>query len=131
MSTQDLDQICRGLSKNRNTLSHLSLRHCCFGDEGAELICRHVKNHPSLTHLDLTGDMIGRSGAHEAANMLQHQALHRHSSAWEESLRYRSVRMLCYFVKNSRSSFPISFINFYFAIYHINSNFNEMCSHLT
>ncbi|KAI6660466.1 hypothetical protein LOD99_14051 [Oopsacas minuta] len=86
---KDLDHICRGLAKNRNTLTILSLRHCCFGDEGTELLSRQVKNLPSLTHLDLTGNLLGVSGAHEIANMLQHQALHRHSSAWEDSLRSR------------------------------------------
>ena len=79
------------MSKNRNTLTHLSLRHCCFGDEGAELLLRCVKNLPSLTHLDLSGNLLSNAGLHETANMLLHQALHRHSTAWEESLRSRFV----------------------------------------
>ena len=61
-----------------------------------ELLCRQVKNLPSLTHIDMTGNMVGVSGAHEVANMLQHQALHRHSTAWEESLRSRLLTYYSY-----------------------------------
>jgi len=80
--------LCVGLS-GTGTLQHLSLRRCCIGDNGCELICRTIADIRSirflnLSHCDLTSNC---SGALAAA--LSRQKLALYHDTWKQSLRYR------------------------------------------
>lgn len=84
--------LCVGLS-GTETLHHLSLRRCCIGDDGCELICRTIADIRSvrslnLSHCDLTS---GCGGA--LANALSRQKLTLYHDTWKQSLRYREPNL--------------------------------------
>ncbi|CAL8296234.1 centrosomal protein of 78 kDa [Gadus morhua] len=85
---RDLNSLTKGLSKSVS-LEQLSLANCPISDEGLEVICQSVKYTTCIKAVDFTGCNLTWRGAEHMANIIKHQGLWRHSTAWAESLRYR------------------------------------------
>ncbi|KAI3372713.1 hypothetical protein L3Q82_023181, partial [Scortum barcoo] len=78
----------KGLAKSVS-LENLSLANCPISDEGLEVICQSVKYSTSIKTVDFTGCSLTWRGAEHMANIIRHQGMQRHGTAWAESLRYR------------------------------------------
>ncbi|XP_022047993.2 centrosomal protein of 78 kDa isoform X1 [Acanthochromis polyacanthus] len=85
---RDLIILTKGLSKS-TSLENLSLANCPITDEGLEVICQSVKYSTSIRSIDFTGCTLTWRGAEHMANIIKHQGMQRHGTAWAESLRYR------------------------------------------
>ncbi|KAI7797523.1 centrosomal protein of 78 kDa [Triplophysa rosa] len=85
---RDLTALTKGLAKSVS-LEHLSLAHCPIADAGLEVICQSVKYSSTIKTVDFTSCNITWQGAEHMANIIKHQAMRRHSTAWVETLRYR------------------------------------------
>ncbi|XP_058491187.1 centrosomal protein of 78 kDa [Solea solea] len=85
---RDLIMLTKGLAKSVS-LQNLSLANCPISDEGLEVICQSVKYSPSIRTVDFTGCNLTWRGAEHMANIIKHQGMQRHGTAWAESLRYR------------------------------------------
>ncbi|XP_073323299.1 centrosomal protein of 78 kDa [Pagrus major] len=85
---RDLITLTKGLAKSV-CLENLSLAHCPIADEGLEVICQSVKYSKSIRTVDFTGCNLTWRGAEHMANIIKHQGMQRHGTAWAESLRYR------------------------------------------
>ncbi|CAL8345366.1 unnamed protein product [Lota lota] len=85
---RDLNSLTKGLAKSVS-LEKLSLANCPISDEGLEVICQSVKYTTCINTVDFTGCNLTWRGAEHMANIIKHQGLWRHSTAWAESLRYR------------------------------------------
>ncbi|CAL8249210.1 unnamed protein product [Merluccius merluccius] len=85
---RDLISLTKGLAKSVS-LENLSLANCPISDEGLEVICQSVKYTTCIKTVDFTGCNLTWSGAEHIANIIKHQGMWRHSTAWAESLRYR------------------------------------------
>ncbi|KAM8865059.1 centrosomal protein of 78 kDa-like [Synchiropus picturatus] len=85
---QDLIMLTKGLAKSA-CLEKLSLANCPIGDEGLEVICQSVKYSSSIRSVDFSGCGLTWRGAEHMANIIKHQGMRRHGTAWAESLRYR------------------------------------------
>ncbi|XP_019125293.2 centrosomal protein of 78 kDa isoform X2 [Larimichthys crocea] len=85
---RDLITLTKGLSKSVS-LENLSLANCPVSDEGLEVICQSVKYSTSIRTVDFTGCNLTWRGAEHMANIIKHQGMQRHGTAWAESLRYR------------------------------------------
>ncbi|XP_076588077.1 centrosomal protein of 78 kDa isoform X2 [Chaetodon auriga] len=85
---RDLITLTKGLAKSVS-LENLSLANCPITDEGLEVICQSVKYSTSIRTVDFTGCNLTWRGAEHMANIIKHQGMQRHGTAWAESLRYR------------------------------------------
>ncbi|KAF3695620.1 Centrosomal protein of 78 kDa [Channa argus] len=85
---RDLITLTRGFAKSVS-LEHLSLANCAITDDGLEIICQSVKYSTSIRTVDFTGCNLTWRGAEHMANIIKHQGMQRHGTAWAESLRYR------------------------------------------
>ncbi|KAK5909705.1 hypothetical protein CesoFtcFv8_003612 [Champsocephalus esox] len=85
---RDLITLTKGFSKSVS-LENLSLANCPISDEGLEVICQSVKYSTSIRMVDFTGCNLTWRGAEHMANIIKHQGMQRHGTAWAESLRYR------------------------------------------
>uniref|UniRef100_A0A4W6C6K1 Centrosomal protein 78 n=1 Tax=Lates calcarifer TaxID=8187 RepID=A0A4W6C6K1_LATCA len=85
---RDLITLTKGLAKSV-ALENLSLANCPITDEGLEVICQSVKYSTSIRTVDFTGCNLTWRGAEHMANIIKHQGMQRHGTAWAESLRYR------------------------------------------
>ncbi|XP_071339389.1 centrosomal protein of 78 kDa isoform X2 [Trachinotus anak] len=85
---RDLITLTKGLAKSV-LLENLSLANCPIGDEGLEVICQSVKYSSNIRTVDFTGCNLTWRGAEHMANIIKHQGMQRHGTAWAESLRYR------------------------------------------
>ncbi|XP_017267634.1 centrosomal protein of 78 kDa [Kryptolebias marmoratus] len=85
---RDLITLTKGLAKCPS-LENLSLANCPISDEGLETICQSVKYSTSIRTIDFTGCSLTWRGAEHMANIIKHQGMQRHGTAWAESLRYR------------------------------------------
>ncbi|KAF7660825.1 hypothetical protein LDENG_00274550 [Lucifuga dentata] len=85
---RDLITLTKGLAKSVS-LENLSLANCPISDEGLEVICQSVKYSASIQTVDFTGCNLTWRGAEHMANIIKHQGMQRHGTAWAESLRYR------------------------------------------
>ncbi|KAG7281503.1 hypothetical protein CRUP_012446 [Coryphaenoides rupestris] len=85
---RDLISLTKGLAKS-GSLEYLSLANCPISDEGLEVICQSVKYTTCIKTVDFTGCNLTWRGAEHMANIIKHQGMWRHSTAWAESLRYR------------------------------------------
>ncbi|XP_031712621.1 centrosomal protein of 78 kDa isoform X2 [Anarrhichthys ocellatus] len=85
---RDLITLTKGFSKSV-VLENLSLANCPISDEGLEVICQSVKYSTSIRTVDFTGCNLTWRGAEHMANIIKHQGMQRHGTAWAESLRYR------------------------------------------
>ncbi|KAK7933521.1 hypothetical protein WMY93_004417 [Mugilogobius chulae] len=85
---RDLIVLTKGLAKSVS-LENLSLANCPISDEGLEIICQSVKYSTSIRTVDFTGCNLTWRGAEHMANIIKHQGMQRHGTAWAESLRYR------------------------------------------
>ncbi|XP_068461306.1 centrosomal protein of 78 kDa [Clinocottus analis] len=85
---RDLITLTKGFSKSVS-LENLSLANCPISDEGLEVICQSVKYSTSIRTVDFTGCNLTWRGAEHMANIIKHQGMQRHDTAWAESLRYR------------------------------------------
>ncbi|KAM8761318.1 centrosomal protein of 78 kDa [Acanthopagrus schlegelii] len=85
---RDLITLTKGLAKSV-CLENLSLASCPIADEGLEVICQSVKYSKSIRTVDFTGCSLTWRGAEHMANIIKHQGMQRHGTAWAESLRYR------------------------------------------
>ncbi|XP_032371518.1 centrosomal protein of 78 kDa isoform X2 [Etheostoma spectabile] len=85
---RDLITLTKGFSKSVS-LENLSLANCPISDEGLEVICQSVKYSASIRVVDFTGCNLTWRGAEHMANIIKHQGMQRHGTAWAESLRYR------------------------------------------
>ncbi|KAK2837808.1 hypothetical protein Q5P01_015020 [Channa striata] len=85
---RDLITLTRGLAKNVS-LENLSLANCPIADDGLETICQSVKYSARIRMVDFTGCNLTWRGAEYMANIIKHQGMQRHGTAWAESLRYR------------------------------------------
>lgn len=85
---RDLTALTKGLAKSVS-LEHLSLAHCPIADAGLEVICQSVKYSSTIKTVDFTSCNITWQGAEHMTNIIKHQAMRRHSTAWVETLRYR------------------------------------------
>ncbi|KAM9810582.1 centrosomal protein of 78 kDa [Neosynchiropus ocellatus] len=88
LQERDLIMLTKGLAKSA-CLEKLSLANCPIGDEGLEVICQSVKYSSSIRSVDFSGCGITWRGAEHMANIIKHQGMQRHGTAWAESLRYR------------------------------------------
>ncbi|XP_051923285.1 centrosomal protein of 78 kDa isoform X1 [Hippocampus zosterae] len=89
---RDLVSLTKGVAKSVS-LEVLSLANCPFGDDGLEVICQSVKYSARIKELDFTGCNITWRGAEHLANIIQHQGIQRHGSAWAQSLRYQQPKL--------------------------------------
>lgn len=87
---KDLNMLTKALSKSAS-LEHLSLARCPIADDGLEVICQSVKYSSTIRTVDFTSCNITWQGAAHMANIIKHQAVRRHGTAWAESLRYRKA----------------------------------------
>ncbi|XP_072289604.1 centrosomal protein of 78 kDa-like [Eucyclogobius newberryi] len=85
---RDLIVLTKGLAKSVS-LENLSLANCPISDEGLEIICQSVKYSTSIRTVDFTGCNLTWRAAEHMANIIKHQGMQRHGTAWAESLRYR------------------------------------------
>uniref|UniRef100_UPI0037E8D4FF centrosomal protein of 78 kDa n=1 Tax=Semicossyphus pulcher TaxID=241346 RepID=UPI0037E8D4FF len=85
---RDLITLTKGLAKSVS-LENLSLANCPITDEGLEVICQSVKYSTNIRSVDFTGCNLTWRGAEHMANIIKHQGMQRHGTAWAESLRYR------------------------------------------
>ncbi|XP_035513526.1 centrosomal protein of 78 kDa [Morone saxatilis] len=85
---RDLITLTKGLAKSVS-LENLSLANCPIADEGLEVICQSVKYSTRIRTVDFTGCNLTWKGAEHLANIIKHQGMQRHGTAWAESLRYR------------------------------------------
>lgn len=85
---RDLITLTKGFAKSVS-LENLSLANCPISDEGLEVICQSVKYSTSIRTVDFTGCNLTWRGAEHMANIIKHQGMQRHGTAWAESLRYR------------------------------------------
>ncbi|XP_033474863.2 centrosomal protein of 78 kDa [Epinephelus lanceolatus] len=85
---RDLITLTKGFAKSVS-LENLSLANCPISDEGLEIICQSVKYSTSIRTVDFTGCNLTWRGAEHMANIIKHQGMQRHGTAWAESLRYR------------------------------------------
>uniref|UniRef100_A0A8C6USS0 Centrosomal protein 78 n=1 Tax=Neogobius melanostomus TaxID=47308 RepID=A0A8C6USS0_9GOBI len=85
---RDLIALTKGFAKSVS-LENLSLANCPISDEGLEVICQSVKYSTSIRTIDFTGCNLTWRGAEHMANIVKHQGMQRHGTAWAESLRYR------------------------------------------
>ncbi|XP_077571889.1 centrosomal protein of 78 kDa-like isoform X1 [Stigmatopora nigra] len=88
LRNRDLVLLTKGLA-NALSLEALSLANCPIGDQGLEVICQSVKYSSRIKEVDLTGCNITWRGADHLANIIQHQGIQRHGTAWAQSLRYQ------------------------------------------
>ncbi|XP_077456168.1 centrosomal protein of 78 kDa-like isoform X2 [Stigmatopora argus] len=88
LRNRDLVLLTKGVA-NALSLEALSLANCPIGDEGLEVICQSVKYSTRIKEVDLTGCNITWRGADHLANIIQHQGIQRHGTAWAQSLRYQ------------------------------------------
>ncbi|XP_073526934.1 centrosomal protein of 78 kDa isoform X2 [Phyllobates terribilis] len=91
---RDLVTLAKGLAAS-SSLESLALPYCSGGDEGLKIICKSVKNSPTIKVIDFTGCNLTWHGAEWIASIVKHQATRRHSEAWAESLRYRRPDLDC------------------------------------
>ncbi|XP_074527190.1 centrosomal protein of 78 kDa isoform X2 [Halichoeres trimaculatus] len=89
---RDLITLTKGLAKSVS-LENLSLANCPITDEGLEVICQSVKYSTSIKTVDFTGCNLTWRGAEHMANIIKHQGMQRHGTAWAESLRYRQPQL--------------------------------------
>ncbi|XP_062237676.1 centrosomal protein of 78 kDa [Platichthys flesus] len=89
---RDLITLTKGLTKTVS-LENLSFANCPISDEGLEVICQSVKYSLSIRTVDFTGCNLTWRGAEHMANIIKHQGLQRHGTAWAESLRYRQPHL--------------------------------------
>uniref|UniRef100_A0A3Q4HWZ8 Centrosomal protein 78 n=1 Tax=Neolamprologus brichardi TaxID=32507 RepID=A0A3Q4HWZ8_NEOBR len=85
---RDLITLTKGLAKS-TSLENLSLVNCPISDEGLEVICQSVKYSANIRAVDFSGCSLTWRGAEHMANIIKHQGMQRHGTAWAESLRYR------------------------------------------
>ncbi|CAN9513087.1 unnamed protein product [Ophioblennius macclurei] len=85
---RDLITLTKGLAQS-TSLKNLSLANCPISDEGLEVICQSVKYSTNIRVVDFTGCNLTWRGVEHMANIIKHQGLQRHGTAWAESLRYR------------------------------------------
>uniref|UniRef100_A0A3Q0R9P7 Centrosomal protein 78 n=1 Tax=Amphilophus citrinellus TaxID=61819 RepID=A0A3Q0R9P7_AMPCI len=85
---RDLIALTKGLAKSAS-LENLSLANCPISDEGLEVICQSVKYSTNIRTVDFSGCSLTWRGAEHMANIIKHQGMQRHGTAWAESLRYR------------------------------------------
>ncbi|XP_063345712.1 centrosomal protein of 78 kDa isoform X1 [Pelmatolapia mariae] len=85
---RDLITLTKGLAKS-TSLENLSLVNCPISDEGLEVICQSVKYSTNIRAVDFSGCSLTWRGAEHMANIIKHQGMQRHGTAWAESLRYR------------------------------------------
>ncbi|XP_029296648.1 centrosomal protein of 78 kDa [Cottoperca gobio] len=85
---RDLITLTKGFAKSVS-LENLSLANCPISDEGLEVICQSVKYSTRIRMVDFTGCNLTWRGAEHMANIIKHQGMQRHGTAWAESLRYR------------------------------------------
>ncbi|XP_028314479.1 centrosomal protein of 78 kDa isoform X2 [Gouania willdenowi] len=88
---RDLIMLTKGLAKS-DSLENFSLANCPIMDEGLEVICQSVMYSTSIKWVDFSGCSLTWRGAEHMANIVKHQGLQRHGTAWAESLRYRLPR---------------------------------------
>ncbi|XP_054629350.1 centrosomal protein of 78 kDa [Dunckerocampus dactyliophorus] len=88
---RDLINLTKGLAKS-SSLEAISLANCPIADEGLEVICQSVKYCTRIREIDFTACNITWRGAEHLANIIQHQGMQRHGSAWEQSLRYQKPK---------------------------------------
>ncbi|KAM9391391.1 centrosomal protein of 78 kDa [Pholidichthys leucotaenia] len=85
---RDLITLTKGLAKS-TSLENLSLSNCPITDLGLEVICQSVKYSTTIRTVDFSGCSLTWRGAEHMANIIKHQGMQRHGTAWAESLRYR------------------------------------------
>ncbi|XP_004547143.2 centrosomal protein of 78 kDa [Maylandia zebra] len=85
---RDLITLTKGLAKS-TSLENLSLINCPISDEGLEVICQSVKYSANIRAVDFSGCSLTWRGAEHMGNIIKHQGMQRHGTAWAESLRYR------------------------------------------
>ncbi|KAM9857902.1 centrosomal protein of 78 kDa [Aulostomus maculatus] len=88
LKEKDLVTLTKGLARSVS-LESLSLANCPISDDGLEVICQSVKYSTSIKTVDFTGCNLTWRGAEHMANIIKHQGMQRHGTAWAESLRYR------------------------------------------
>lgn len=85
---RDLIILTKGIAKSVS-LENLSLANCPISDDGFEVICQSVKYSTCIRTVDFSGCSLTWRGAEHMANIIKHQGMQRHGTAWAESLRYR------------------------------------------
>ncbi|XP_077378949.1 centrosomal protein of 78 kDa isoform X2 [Festucalex cinctus] len=88
---RDLVNLTKGVAKSVS-LEVLSLANCPVADNGLEVICQSVKYSTRIKEIDFTGCNLTWRGAEHLANIIQHQGMQRHGSAWAQSLRYQQPK---------------------------------------
>nr|XP_061804472.1 centrosomal protein of 78 kDa-like [Nerophis lumbriciformis] len=91
LRSRDLVNLTKGIAKSVS-LEALSLANCPIADEGLEVTCQSVKYSTRIKEVDFSGCNITWRGAEHLANIIQHQGIQRHGSAWAQSLRYQQPK---------------------------------------
>jgi len=92
---KDLTILAQGLAKCKS-LVHFRLTNSPIGDEGLDIVCRHLNQSPKIREVDFSACSLTSQGAHIIADLIRQQGNRRHTDVWKESLRHQQKDSLSY-----------------------------------
>ncbi|CAF1071790.1 unnamed protein product, partial [Didymodactylos carnosus] len=79
---KDLTLIAQGLAKCKSIV-HFQLTNSPIGDDGLEILCRHLNQSPKIREVDFSACSLTSHGAQILADLIK-------NCVWQESLRYQN-----------------------------------------
>lgn len=92
---KDLTVLAQGIVKCKS-LVHFRLTNSPIGDEGLDILCRHLNQAPKVREVDFSACSLTSQGAHIIADLIRQQGNRRHTDVWKESLRHQQKESLPY-----------------------------------
>ncbi|CAF0968298.1 unnamed protein product [Adineta ricciae] len=92
---KDLTILAQGLAKCKS-LVHFRLTNSPIGDEGLDILCRHLNQASKIREVDFSACSLTSQGAHIIADLIRQQGNRRHTDVWKESLRHQQKESLPY-----------------------------------
>ncbi|CAF3725989.1 unnamed protein product, partial [Rotaria socialis] len=92
---KDLTTLAQGIAKCKS-LIHFRLTNSPIGDEGLDILCRHLNQAPKIREVDFSACSLTSQGAHIIADLIRQQGNRRHTDVWKESLRHQQKESLPY-----------------------------------
>ncbi|CAF0807156.1 unnamed protein product [Adineta steineri] len=92
---KDLTILAQGIAKCKS-LIHFRLTNSSIGDEGLDILCRHLNQAPKIREVDFSACSLTSQGAHIIADLIRQQGNRRHTDVWKESLRHQQKESLPY-----------------------------------
>jgi centrosomal protein CEP78 len=92
---KDLTILAQGIAKCKS-LVHFRLTNSPIGDEGLDILCRHLNQAPKIREVDFSACSLTSQGAHIIADLIRQQGNRRHTDVWKESLRHQQKESLPY-----------------------------------